>query len=143
MTTELRPGYRLIATAPAPGAYRDLRSIAGLSSKSLAQATAAVEGSWVACHVVHEASGEAVAMGRAIGDGGWYFHIADMATHPDHQRLGLGAVVMQWLLDTIRVAVEDEPYITLMADEPGRPLYRRFGFRESAPTSLGMVLERD
>lgn len=24
--------------------------------------------------------------GRVIGDGGWYFHIVDMATQPDHQR---------------------------------------------------------
>lgn len=63
-----------------------------------------------------------------------------MATHPDHQRLGLGAWVVEWLLDSIRSAVEDEPYVTLMADEPGRPLYRRFGFRETAPTSIGMRL---
>ena len=135
-----RPGYRLVPTAPSPEPYCELRRAAGLSVKTLAQATGAVQGSWVACHVVDESTGAAVAMGRVIGDGGWYFHIADMATHPDHQRLGLGAWVMEWLLGSIRAAVEDEPYVTLMADEPGRPLYRRFGFRETAPTSIGMKL---
>jgi len=140
VTIEGRPGYRLNPTAPSPEAYRELRRAAGLSVKSLAQAAAAVQGSWAACHVVDESTGEVVAMGRVIGDGGWYFHIADMATHPDHQRLGLGAWVMTWLLDSIRAAVDDEPYVTLMADEPGRPLYRRFGFRETAPTSIGMKL---
>ncbi|WP_370260313.1 hypothetical protein [Cryobacterium sp. TMT3-29-2] len=29
-------------------------------------------------------------MGRIIGDGGWYFHIADMATLPEFQGRGLG-----------------------------------------------------
>ncbi|MFC7490346.1 MULTISPECIES: GNAT family N-acetyltransferase [unclassified Knoellia] len=140
MTVSARPGYRFIPTAPSPEAYCELRRAAGLSPKTLAQASAAIPGSWAACHVVHEPTGDAVAMGRVIGDGGWYFHIADMATHPDHQRLGLGARVMEWLLDSIRAAVEDEPYVTLMADEPGRPLYRRFGFQETAPTSIGMKL---
>lgn len=79
-------------------------------------------------------------MGRVIGDGGWYFHIADMATHPDHQRRGLGAAVMEWLLESIREAVVEEPYVTLMADPPGRSLYERFGFQETAPGSVGMKL---
>lgn len=42
-------------------------------------------------------------MGRIIGDGGWYFLIADMATLPEHQRKGLGSVVMKHLLAYIRV----------------------------------------
>lgn len=79
-------------------------------------------------------------MGRVIGDGGWYFHIADMATDPDHQRRGLGAAVMKWLLESIRSAAPDHPYITLLADPPGRLLYERFGFHETAPSSVGMKL---
>ena len=40
-------------------------------------------------------------MGRIIGDGGWYFHVADMATLPDHQRRGLGVLVLSTLLERI------------------------------------------
>jgi GNAT superfamily N-acetyltransferase len=137
---ELPMGYRLAATAPKPPEYCDLRSRAGLSSKTLEQATAAIAGSWSACHIVAESNSKPVAMGRVIGDGGWYFHIADMATHPDHQRRGLGAAVMKWLLQSIRSAAPDHPYITLLADPPGRTLYERFGFRETAPSSVGMKL---
>jgi len=35
-------------------------------------------------------------MGRVIGDGGWYFHIVDMAVLPEHQRRGLGDAVLTW-----------------------------------------------
>jgi GNAT superfamily N-acetyltransferase len=74
---------------------------------------------------------EAVAMGRVIGDGGWYFHIADMATLPAHQRKGIGRLVLQTLLDRIHEAAPGTPWITLFADEPGVPLYRSMGFVDS------------
>lgn len=140
---ELPADYRVVPSAPSPQAYRELRQVAGLSPKTLAQATAAISGSWSACHVVADAAVVPVAMGRVIGDGGWYFQIADMATHPDHQRRGLGAAVMEWLLESIRDTVDDEPYVTLMADLPGRALYERFGFQETAPDSVGMKLMVD
>ena len=134
------PGYRLITSAPSPTEYCTLRDDAGLSSKTLEQATAAIAGSWAACHVVHASTPAPVAMGRVIGDGGWCFHLADMATHPEHQRRGLGALVLHWLLVSIRTASPADPYVTLLADPPGRALYERFGFRETAPDSIGMKL---
>lgn len=138
--TDRLPGYRLVPSAPDPADYRALRQRAGLSPKTLHQASAAIAGSWSACHVVHQATGTAAAMGRVIGDGGWYFHLADMATLPDHQKRGLGSAVLEWLLESIRAAVTEPPYVTLMADPPGRPLYERFGFVETAPGSVGMRL---
>ena len=81
-------------------------------------------------------------MGRVIGDGGWYFHIADMATLPHHQRLGLGRAVLDALLAEIDTHAPSGPYVTLLADEPGRALYAGAGFVPTAPHSIGMVLER-
>ena len=43
-----------------------------------------------------------VGMGRIIGDGGWYFYIADMAVLPDHQLKGLEDVILKTLLARIR-----------------------------------------
>ena len=41
------------------------------------------------CGVVAFAeTGEAVAMGRVVGDGAFYFYIQDVAVHPDHRRRG-------------------------------------------------------
>jgi GNAT superfamily N-acetyltransferase len=141
--TALMDGYRLVDGPPAVKEYLDLRMNAGLSPKREDQAAAALPGSWAACHVVHEADACAVAMGRVIGDGGWYFHVVDMAVLPDHQRRGLGSAVLSYLLEQIRERAPRGAFVSLLADPPGRPLYRRHGFVESAPDSVGMGLLLD
>ena len=80
---------------------------------------------------------------RNFGDGGWYFHVADMATLPEHQGRGLGRLVLTDLLEQIAEVAPPDPYVTLMADAPGRRLYASMGFVETAPRSLGMVLVHD
>lgn len=132
--------YRLLNTAPPVEAYLRLRADSGLTPKRADQAEGALAGSWMAVHVVEAATGTPVAMGRVIGDGGWYFHIADMAVLPGHQRQGLGDRVLTELLARIRSEAPPGAWVTLMADPPGRRLYARHGFRETAPDSLGMAL---
>jgi ribosomal protein S18 acetylase RimI-like enzyme len=91
--------------------------------KTPEQGAPALTGSWYFCHV--------------RTDGGWYFHIADIATLPEFQRQGLGRRVMTRLLDEIRAKAPADPYVTLIADPPGRRLYESLGFTDAAP-SLGM-----
>lgn len=132
------PGrHELVDGPPTADAYRTLRRRAGLSPVSEAQAAAAVAGSWAACHVLLD--GEPIGMGRVIGDGGWYFHIVDMAVVPAHQRQGIGDQILSHLLDQIRKRAPANAFVTLLADPPGRRLYERHGFRESAPHSIGMI----
>jgi ribosomal protein S18 acetylase RimI-like enzyme len=78
-----------------------------------------------------------------IGDGGWYFHIADIAVLPAHRRRGLGDAILTALIDRIRAEAPPGAWVTLLADPPGRGLYARHGFRETAPHSLGMALTLD
>lgn len=151
-TPSLPAGYTLRPGYPSVSEYRHLRSASGLSPKSEAQAAPVPAGSWYGCYVswTEDPSSSqppvAVAMGRIIGDGGWYFHIADMATLPGHQRKGLGHVVLAELLAYVKanapVGEGSEPYVTLLADAPGRRLYGQHGFVETAPASLGMVLKK-
>lgn len=116
-----------------------LRRVSGLTPRSIEQARLAIPGSWAICHVVN-ADGQVVAMGRVIGDGGWYFHIVDMAVDPEHQRRGLGDRILTVLLDTIRSAVPAGAFVSLMADPSGRRLYARHGFTEDRDASIGMAL---
>ena len=138
-TTELPKGCLLIDGPPPVAAYLTLRQESGLSPKTEAQAIAALPGSWFACHVI-DATGEAVGMGRVIGDGGWYFHVVDMAVLPGHQRRGLGDVILTALLEQIRREAPEGAYVNLLADGPGRRLYSRHGFVETAPRSVGMAM---
>jgi len=133
------PSYRLHPGPPPVADYRRLRAEAGLSPVSAAQAAAGLDGAWAACHVVR-VDGEVAGMGRVLGDGGWYFHVVDMAVLPTHQRRGIGAAVLAHLLDAIRTGAPPGAYVNLVADPPGRGLYRRFGFTDTAPDGIGMSL---
>ncbi|WP_316249018.1 GNAT family N-acetyltransferase [Brachybacterium sp. Z12] len=88
--TPLPAGYRMVEEPPTSEEYVRLREVAGLSPRTPAQATGALTASW-AWITVRTEGGSLAAMGRVIGDGTWYFHIADIATDPAHQRQGLGA----------------------------------------------------
>jgi GNAT superfamily N-acetyltransferase len=135
--------YRLVEDVPAIDDYLRLRAVSGLSPKRAEQAELALAGTWFAVRVEDTTDGSTVAMGRVVGDGGWYFQIADMATLPEHQGRGIGNAVLAHLIDAIRTRAPAEPYITLMADAPGRPLYAKHGFVDTAPHSIGMVLPDD
>ena len=132
--------YALRAGTPAAADYLRLREESGLTPRTLEQAELALPGSWAACHVVDVTDGATVGMGRLIGDGGWYFHIVDMAVLPAHQRRGLGNRVLIWLLDQVRETAPSGAFVSLMADPPGRRLYARHGFTERRDLSIGMAL---
>src|SRR5262245_6227201 len=102
VNAKLPDEYRLISTVPAVSDHVTLRARAGLSPTSRRQAEAGLRGSWTGCHVVHVPSGDTVAMGRVIGDGGCFFQVVDMAVLPQHQRRGIGQAVLAHLLDRIR-----------------------------------------
>jgi GNAT superfamily N-acetyltransferase len=130
----LPPGYSLRSGHPSVDVYLHLRKVTGLSTKTTAQATAAHQGSWYALYVLHEPTETIVGMGRVIGDGGWYFHIIDMAVLPDHQRKGLGDAILTALLKEIEDRAPPGPYVNLVADEGGKRLYAKHGFVETAPS---------
>ncbi|KAL2856130.1 hypothetical protein BJX68DRAFT_203122 [Aspergillus pseudodeflectus] len=148
----LPENYTLHSGYPPLDAYLHLRAASGLTPKTRAQGAVIPTGSWYGCYIAYTDPSPSsspdtpqstpVAMGRIIGDGGWYFHIADMAVLPEHQRKGLGDIVLKELLRYIREnAAEGEPYVNLLADPPGRKLYAKNGFVESAPVSTGMVFK--
>ncbi|KAI1201310.1 hypothetical protein F5X97DRAFT_290152 [Nemania serpens] len=101
-----------------------------------------MRGSWYAAYAAEEAAPtKSVAMGRIVGDGGWYFFIADMATLPEHQRRGLGNAILTNLLARIRShAPKGTAYVVLGAHAPGRKLYAKHGFRDTMPSEMGMGL---
>ena len=138
--SSVTPGYSLVMTPPPLSDYLRLRADAGLSPKTEQQGAAALSGAWAACHVVHQETRAVVGMGRLLGDGGWYFHVIDMAVLPEHQRRGLGDEILRALLNRIRAAAPPGAYVNLLADPPGRRLYQRHGFTETAPHSVGMAL---
>lgn len=129
--------YRLKPGPPTVEDYLRLRRDAGLTVPSKDRAQRGINGAWVAFHAIHQPTGETVGMGRAISDGGTYFHIMDMAVLPGHQRRGIGDAILDALLNAIDTAAPNAQ-INLLGDPPGWRLYKRRGFIETAPDTIGM-----
>ncbi|KAH6628759.1 hypothetical protein F5144DRAFT_580078 [Chaetomium tenue] len=159
----LPEGYTIHSGYPPIPVYIHLRAASGLHPKTPAQAAPIAHNSWYGCYITFSPTGAdadnsaknstnntsteseeiIVAMGRIIGDGGWYFHIADMAVLPEHQRKGLGDTVLKHLMEYIKTHAPQDgtgTYVTLFADAPGRRLYAKNGFVETMPGQMGMAM---
>jgi len=131
-------GYRLHPEPPDASSYLALRKAGGLSPFSAAAAEVGLKGTWFGVSLVH--ANEIVGMGRVVGDGGCFFQIVDIVVVPAHQGLGLGKMIMSALVDHLKQHAPKSAYVSLIADVPANRLYEQFGFRETAPRSLGMAM---
>lgn len=116
--------------------YLRLRSESGLSSKTPEAARIGLPNTWHAVTVLHEE--EPVGMGRVIGDGGCALQIVDICVLPEHQGRGLGRRIMGELVQELEHRAPEGAYVSLIADGDARFLYEKFGFKPTAPASVGM-----
>jgi ribosomal protein S18 acetylase RimI-like enzyme len=130
--------YSILPTQPDAATYLRLRAAGGLSPFSEDAALGGLQGTIFGVSLLHGA--ETIGMGRIVGDGGCFFQIVDIVVAPAHQGRGLGKRIMGALMDYLHSAAPRSAYVSLIADVPANKLYEQFGFRETAPRSLGMAL---
>ena len=131
--------YNLKYEVPSIDDYIRIRLEAGLSRKSIEAASIGLPNSLAAVTVYFQQ--QAVGIGRLIGDGGCFFEIVDIAVVPEHQKRGLGDMIMRALLQYIDQHAPDTAYVSLMADHGTPDFYARFGFQASLPPDKsGMFL---
>lgn len=128
--------FEVVPRAPSPEDYCRLRVAAGLGPKSLAAAQLGLPNSWYGVTVLD--GGRPVGMGRIVGDGGCFFQIVDICVLPEYQGKGLGKAVMGALITEYDRRAPASAYLSLIADGDAHQLYRRFGFTDTAPGSIGM-----
>lgn len=81
-------------------------------------------------------------VGRIIGDGGCFFQVTDICTHPAHRGQGLAKAVMVELMTWLRASAPKTAFVSLIADGKANELYKQFGFRETKEEhdSVGMSI---
>jgi GNAT superfamily N-acetyltransferase len=87
--------YEVREEVPSVSDYINIRLSAGLSRKSPEAATIGLKNGLFS--VVVYSREVPVGIGRVIGDGGCFFEIVDVAVLPEHQKKGLGHLIMQAL----------------------------------------------
>ncbi|MES0884678.1 GNAT family N-acetyltransferase [Roseibium sp. SCP14] len=126
----------LVPQTPGPEIYLQLRTEGGLSSYSIEAAEIGLKNS-LYCVMVFDGE-EPVGMGRLVGDGGCFVQVTDIVVLPGYQGQGLGKRIMAALTDYIETRLPATAYVSLIADVPANRLYEQFGFKETAPRSVGM-----
>lgn len=131
-------GYEIVPEVPGIEDYLRLRIAAGLSAKTREQAEKGLPNSWFGVTVMH--AGEAVGMGRIIGDGGTAFQVVDIALEPAHHGKGLGKAIMAALMERLKAEAPEGAYVSLIADGDAKHLYAKYGFEPVMPASIGMAM---
>lgn len=126
----------LVERFPGIEDYLRLRAAAGMHAKTFEAASRALPNTLYGVSLLRD--GQAVGMGRVIGDNGCFFTIVDIAVVPELQGQGLGRRIMTALDAWLRAHVPESAYVTLVADGDAKYLYRKFGFVESAPVAVNM-----
>ena len=123
--------YELRYETPTIDDYIRIRLAAGMSRKSVVAATIGLANT--ICGVVVYCDDKPVGIGRVIGDGGCFFEIVDIGVEPEHQKKGLGDLIMKSLMSYLHKNAPDTAYVSLMADHGTPEFYKRFGFEASLP----------
>ncbi|KAI7868659.1 GCN5-related N-acetyltransferase [Mucor mucedo] len=130
--------YSIVESVPPAEKFCELRKRAGLSPKSVEVAKRALPHTVYGVSVVNNQDNSIVGMGRIVGDRYLALTIVDVAVFPEHQKKGLGKLIMETLMTYIKANVTRDCYITLMADGDAKFLYEKYGFITGLPISLGM-----
>lgn len=123
--------YELKYETPSVDDYIEIRLAAGLSRKSVEAAEIGLSNTL--CGVIVYSGELPIGIGRVIGDGGCFFEIVDIAVKPEHQKNGLGDMIMEGLMAYINENAPDTAYVSLIADHGTPEFYKRFGFVPSLP----------
>ena len=74
-------------------------------------------------------------MVRVVGDGALFFYIQDIVVAPTHQKLGIGAVLMEHIESYISENAEQGSTVALMAAQGKEDFYHRYGYQQR-PTAM-------
>lgn len=128
--------YQIKYQTPSIEAFNQLRTEAGLSSKERKAIEIGLPNTLFAVTVYD--GDTLIGMGRIVGDGGIVFHVVDIVVKPSYQGQGLGKKVMEEIKNYLDEHTYKGSYVSLIADIPADKLYEQFGFRYTAPNSVGM-----
>lgn len=136
----LKMDYIITTDLPNAEEFVKLRVDAGLSFRSIEVSRQALLKSVYFVGLRSKEDDTLIGMGRLVGDG-IMFIVSDIAVLPEFQGNGYGKLIMTHIKKYIDSNLDKTACVTLLADVPADDLYKQFGFRESAPASIGMIYQ--
>jgi GNAT superfamily N-acetyltransferase len=134
------PTYLVIERTPTVREYNEVRRSAGLTVKDAIAAQRGLQNTLYAVCIVHDEA--VIGIGRVIGDGGLFYDIVDVAVVAEHQRKGVGHLIMNGLMSYIETNARPSALICLMANKGVAPFYEKYGFKAREPNMPGMIIRK-
>ena len=108
-------------------AYNDMRELVGWRRLDPQQAQTGLDNS-IFTTVAYDAN-EPVGMARIVGDGGYMYLIVDVMVHPDHQKQGIGRMLLERINGFLGDLASDGRVlmVNLMATLGNEGFYEKFG----------------
>lgn len=108
--------------------YCRLRQSVGWTNFSKTQTEKSLERSLYT--VVADNDGQAVGMGRLIGDG-MYYMIVDIVVLPTYQKMGIGSTILNMIVDYVNreTPIGGRSSIQLIAEKGKEKFYEKRGFK--------------
>ncbi|MHB1682363.1 MAG: GNAT family N-acetyltransferase [Bacilli bacterium] len=129
--------YKIVERPPTPEEYRHLCVSVGWESvMNFDVAAKAIDNSLYAVVAVHDE--QAVGMGRIVGDGAIFYYIQDIAVSPKHQKQGVGARILDTLMEYLKHHAPEKAFVGLFAAEGSVPFYEQYGFKDYSPSMTGI-----
>ncbi|WP_314425917.1 GNAT family N-acetyltransferase [uncultured Microbacterium sp.] len=91
--------------------------------------------------VVAQVGSEPVGMGRVVGDGVKYFYVQDLAVIPALQGSGLGARLLDRLVERIAMSAPASAFVGLFSTAAGTELYTSRDFHPGDMTGMYRLVE--
>jgi len=131
---------------PTVSEFRELRKDAGWPMPPASDMSEALDGT-VFGVCARTGKGETVGMGRVVGDGKIQLFITDVVVRTEWQNNGVGAGIMEHLLEQIQEHASPEAIIGLFSAYGCENFYEKFGFIPRPAHDLelgpGMILQKD
>ena len=132
--------YSVIERTPNVSEYNEVRQAAGLRWKDEPVVRQGLRNTLYAVCVVHD--NRVVGIGRVIGDGGSFYDIVDIAVVAEHQKKGVGKMIMAGLMSYIDIHARPGSLVCLMANKGVAPFYEKYGFKAREPDMPGMIIRK-
>ncbi|HST51874.1 MAG TPA: GNAT family N-acetyltransferase [Pyrinomonadaceae bacterium] len=132
--------YAVVERTPTVEEYNRVRGAAGLSVKNEVAARRGLANTLFGVCVEYD--GVAVGIGRVIGDGGLFYDIVDVAVVAEHQKQGVGKLIMDALMSYVDANAPPTSLVCLMSNKGVAPFYERYGFKARDPEMPGMVIRK-
>lgn len=127
----------LVERPPTVEEYRLLRREVGWPEVDPAGVAAGLDAAlYSVC--LESPEGEILGCARVVGDGGIYFYLQDVIVRPRCRGHGLGARLMDAVMEFLAAHARENSFVGLMAAEGVAGFYRRYGFEERPAGRPGM-----